>query len=335
MAQWFPVDLDVDAGLLHFLELSDRLLAEANFLDQRMDLAWEQARVLPVSELAQVAVASAAPIGLLWHTSFCCSTLLARALHLGASTTVLREPLVLRRLADARFAGVDIGPLLPAVARLLARPWTPGGAVLIKPTHAALSLAPDLFDALPSARGLVLTSTLDDFLLSNLKKTAETQARVPALVERAMAASDLVERLPPAAFDPPDFLATVALQWAGQQEAIAAWLLGPHRTRLRVLQERSLLADWPNSVAEVAAWLHWPAERKALYTRAEDVGQRHAKAEQRAFDAAARAQEAAWLREKFRAELKRANDWAQRHLLPVMRSPALLAAADLPNSDGH
>ncbi len=328
-AHWFPVDLDVAAALLHFLPLSDRTVADASFMDNRLDLPWNQAQAVSVGALSTTTIAAAAPVGFLFHTSFCCSTLLARALHLGPAATVLREPLVLRRLADARFAGTDIGALLPTVARLLARPWSPGGAVLIKPTHAALSLGQDLLGLLPAARGLVLSSTLEDFLLSNLKKTAETQARVPALVERAMAASDLVDRLGPAAFEPPDFLATVALQWAGQQELIGAWLRGKHGARLRVMQERELLADWPNSVLQVADWYGWPGDRASLAAHAERVGQRHAKAEQRAFDAAQREQEAECLRQQYRSELDRAFDWAQRHLLPAMQSPPLLAAAGL------
>lgn len=328
-AHWFPVDLDVSAALVHFLPLTDQTVAEASFLDNRLDLPWDQAQAMPVAALSTAAMAEATPFGFLFHTSFCCSTLLARALHLGPSATVLREPLVLRRLGDARFADRDIQALLPTVARLLARPWSDSGAVLVKPTHAALSLGADLLGVLPQARGLVLTSTLDDFLLSNLKKTAETQARVPALVERAMAACNLVDRLGPAAFDPPDFLATVALQWAAQQELIGAWLGGEQRTRLRVLEERALLAEWPDSVLRVADWFDWPVDRDALRAHAGQVGQRHAKAEQRAFDAGLREQEAARLRSHYRPELERALDWAQRHLLPSMRSPALLAAARL------
>lgn len=327
-AHWFPVDLDVAGLRLHFLPLTEQAVASAPFLDQRMDLPWAEAAAVPVDALFGEAIAPAAePTGLLFHTSFCCSTLLARALHRGPATTVLREPLVLRRLADARFAGIAIDRLLPPVTALLVRPWTPGGAVLIKPTHAALALGADLLALLPAARALVLTSTLEDFLLSNLKKTAETQAKVPALVERAMAAGDLVDRLGPQAFDPPDFLATVALQWAGQQEVIGAWLMGEHAARLKVLQERALLAAWPDSVLEVADWLAWPDDRDALRAHAERIGQRHAKADQRAFDAASREREADWLRAQYRAEIDRALDWAARHLLPAMRSPALLAAA--------
>lgn len=328
-ARWFAVDLHVPRREFGFLRLDEAVLESSAFLDNRIDAPWEQARPMPADEipLGSLPLSNAA---FLFHTSFCCSTLLARALHLPPYGVALKEPLLLRRLADARFSGWDVADLLPAAARLLARPWHDQGAVLLKPTHVALNIAVDLANALPSARGVVVTSTLEDFLVSNIKKSTETQSKVPALAERALAFTDYHVRLEVDAFSPPDFLSAVALQWCAQQEAIGEIIdkLGP--SRLRVVQERDLLADLESSVLRCAQWLQWPVPEEALRAHVAVIGQRHAKANERTFDVGQRAREATMLREKFDAPIRSALAWAERCLYPAMRSAPGLAASALP-----
>ncbi|MFX5622823.1 hypothetical protein ABTE00_21950, partial [Acinetobacter baumannii] len=67
-------------------------------------------------------------------------------------------------------------------------------------------------------RGVLLSSDLEDFVVSNIKKTPETQAKIPQLAERALRACSLGPRLPAAALAPPDLLAAATLQWAAQRE---------------------------------------------------------------------------------------------------------------------
>ena len=56
---------------------------------------------------------------------------------------------------------------------LLSRPWfARRWRASSRPTHAALNIAPDLLAATPDSRASLLTSSLDDFLISNLKKNA-------------------------------------------------------------------------------------------------------------------------------------------------------------------
>ncbi len=328
-ARWFAVDLHVPRREFGFLHLDETVLESSSFLDNRIDAPWEQARPMAADEISDgsLPIPNAA---FLFHTSFCCSTLLARALHLPPYGVALKEPLLLRRLADARYSGWDVSDLLPVTARLLARPWHDRGAVLLKPTHVALNIAVDLANALPSARGVVVTSTLEDFLVSNIKKSTETQSKVPTLAERALAFTEYHKRLDTEAFSPPDFLSAVALQWCAQQEAIGEIIdrLGPFR--LRVVQERELLADLESSVLRCAQWLQWPAPEEALREHVAVIGQRHAKASERVFDASQRAREVAMLREKFDAPIRSALAWAERCLYPAMRSAPVLPASALP-----
>ena len=109
--------------------------------------------------------------------------MLARLLHVVPYTAVLREPLVLRRLSDCADAGHDIRPWVKPLVALLSRPWRPHGHVVVKPTHAALNIAAGMMAATPASRAIILTSTLEDFLVSHLKKTRETLAKAPLLDE--------------------------------------------------------------------------------------------------------------------------------------------------------
>lgn len=318
----FPVDLDVRARRFSFLTIDESVLERSAFLDTRIEAPLAEARAWPAADLAGVPV-PARPPAFLWHTSFCCSTLLARALHLPPAVVALKEPLVLRRLSDARDGGLELGDLPELALRLLARPWAPGAAVLVKPTHAALNIAAPLLAAVPAARGVVLHSTLDDFLVSNLKKREESRRRVPRLAERALRASGLAARLPRAARSPPDFLEQVALQWTAQTALAQQVLAGVGAGRLRAVGERELLADLPGVALACAAWLDLPVAEGALRQRAAAIARHHAKDTTLAYDADAREREASRVRARHGPSIAAALQWAGRHLLPLLGDPHL------------
>lgn len=319
-AAWFPVDLHVPGRRFAFLELDEGVLERSSFLDTRIDAPLDQAR--PV-ELADVpAEMPRAPVAWLFHTSFCGSTLAARVLHLPPHAVSLREPLVLRRLGDARHAGWPLDGLIEPTVRLLARPWQEGGAVVIKPTHAALNVAGDLMAAMPGSRAVLLTSSLDDFLVSNLKKTADSQAKIPALAERALKAGTLASRLPPAALQPPDLICAAALQWAAQRELALDLIQSAGPTRIRVVGMDWLLADLPAAMAAVAQWLGLALPTEALHRRCQAEAARNAKAIDAAYSPDQRARDAALVSGMFRAPLAGARAWADQYLLPAMRPEA-------------
>ncbi|MGH8076405.1 MAG: hypothetical protein ACREPE_03630 [Lysobacter sp.] len=324
-ARWFPVDLNVPHCEYGFLALGADVLERSTFLDNRIEAELHEARTVGVDVAAQAAMPFAR-VAWLFHTSFCCSTLLARALHVPPYQVVLKEPLVLRRLGDARHAQWPVAGLLEPTVRLLARPWDPSGAVVIKPTHAALNIAVDLLEASPDSRGVILTSSLGDFLVSNLKKTAETQAKTPALAERALQAGTFHSRLPAAALAPPDLLAAAGLQWAAQRELCADILaaVGPHR--LRIIDAATLLADLPGVAWQCAQWLQLAVPQDMLVARAGDVSQRNAKAVASEYDARRRAADVAMIKARCDSQISAARQWFDRFVLPAMRAEALTIA---------
>lgn len=319
---WFPVDLDVPQRRFGFLRIDGDVLERSAFLDTRIEAPLVDVREIAVT-VVQAHSRPPARLAWLFHTSFCGSTLLARALHVAPVQMTLKEPLILRRLADARAAGWPIDGLVDVSVRLLARPWSVEGAVIIKPTHAALNIALELVEAAPQSRAVLLTSHLEDFLVSNIKKKPETQAKIPQLAERALRASSLGQRLSPAAFAPPNLLAAATLQWAAQRELATDLLERVGAGRIRVVDMRDLLEDLPTTTLACSAWLQGTATPTALAARTARVASVNAKATGVPYDSHQRLRDAAFIRQRFAREIEAALDWYSRHVHPLMRGHAV------------
>jgi hypothetical protein len=317
---WFPVDLHVPERWFGMLELSEDAIERSSFLDNRIEARLEQAVALPVLQVGHGRPRST--LGWLFHTSFCASTLLARALHLAPFTVCLKEPLVLRRLSDAKHKQWSLDGLLEPAVQLLARPWQPGGAVVIKPTHVALNLAGALLKATPGSRAVILTCTLDEFLISNLKKPADSQAKIPTLIERALRATTFGARLAPAAHRPPDLVSAAGLQWAAQRELMLDVIQGAQSQRVRALDMQTLLADLPGTAVRCAGWLQLPLPSEPLIAHASAAGTRNAKATAVPYGAERQRLEAEIVVAHHREALARGRAWLETHVLPVMRPQA-------------
>jgi hypothetical protein len=317
---WFPVDLHVPDRRFGLLRLDEDLVERAPFLDVRLDAPLADAIQVPASSIA--AGPPRARIGWLFHTSFCASTLLARALHRSPYEIALKEPMVLRRLADARKSGWALEGLLEPSVALLGRPWHPDGAVVIKPTHVALNVAVSLLTATPTSRAMILTSALDDFLISNLKKPPESQDKIPILADRALRATTFGARLPPAGRRPPDLLCAAGVQWAAQRELVQDILDAVGPARIRTHDAATLLSDLPAQVWACASWLQLPVPRDRLLAHTAAVSTRNAKAMSVPYGPDVRVREAGMVVADHRGALLRARAWLDTHVLPAMRDAA-------------
>jgi hypothetical protein len=328
-AEWFPVDVDIRSREVHFVHLSEAVIESAPFLDNRLDFDRRQARVVSFESLRGFPAARPA---WLWHTSFCGSTLLARMLHVSPFNTSLREPLVLRRLSDDADSGRDISEALAIVLPLLARPWHAGSSVLIKPTHAALNIAERVMRAAEGSCGIILTSPLEDFLISHLKKTPHTLAKVPVLTERALAGSRLIDRLPAKAFDPPGTLAAITLQWAAQRELITELKASLGAQRVHIVDWNGLQDNLSSGTHECSQLLGLHIPEDALSANVLVHAGRHSKVTERQFDVHLRRTEAATLADRFSTQLRDAVLWAEDVLYPVMSRAAIDPSVSLRGS---
>ena len=323
--RWFPVDLDPVTPRFAMLRIHEGHVTEPAFMDNRLGVDFTEAVPVPLPALPELPVPPRA--AWLFHTSFCCSTLLARALQDTPACMVYREPLVLRRLSDARDHGTAVAQWMTPTTRLLFRPWREDGAVVVKPTHAALNIAADLLAATPGSRAVALLSSLDDFLVSNIKKTPETHAKVPTLVERAVAAGSLRHRLAGRAIEPPSLLAAVALQWVAQRELLVDIDAGAPG-RLLFMDAARILSDLAGAARTCLDWWGLPVDLDALRARAQAVAGINAKQTTAAYSARQREDEAAQLARMFARELDEARAWFECEILPVIRPQALALGAE-------
>jgi hypothetical protein len=121
---------------------------------------------------AQTADAPRAPIHFIFHTAFCCSTLMLKALDIPDRAFGLKEPDVLINLANRFIRSDDPSnrERLRLVLRLLARPFQAGETIIVKPTNFANRLALPVLDASPDSRAVLLYSDVRNLLRSILKR---------------------------------------------------------------------------------------------------------------------------------------------------------------------
>jgi hypothetical protein len=172
---WFPVTVDAGADQLGFVHTGRAALSAAPFLDARFAPPDAATPVALATVRASTDSAAARPVPLVFHTAFCCSTLLASALDRPGTVLSLKEPDLLMQLANLRRVPGDyarddrrFAALLQLALALLGRRFAPDERVLVKPTNAANLLMPWALDLAHPA--LLLHVELADFLVSVLKK---------------------------------------------------------------------------------------------------------------------------------------------------------------------
>ena len=178
------------------------------------------AATLPRSEAVTLG-GEPAPLHFIFHSAFCASTLLCRAFDRPGVAMGLSEPVILndivgirrRREADPR----RIGELTDHALRLLARPWSAGEAVFVKPSTVLNPLAAGLMTLRPEARAVLLTAPLETFLGSVARKGMWCRLWVRELLE-----GYLIDGAVDLGFDAKDYLRQTDLQvaavgWLAQQ----------------------------------------------------------------------------------------------------------------------
>ena len=124
------------------------------------------------ADLAQ-AVIKTAPVHFIFHSAYCCSTMLARAFDIPGVTMGLKEPVVLNDMIGWRRRGADhqkLAAVLDQSLNLLARPMGGDQAIIIKPSNICTPLAIPALKLRPESRALQLYAPLQSYLKSIAKK---------------------------------------------------------------------------------------------------------------------------------------------------------------------
>lgn len=256
--EWLPDSLDAGRGVIRFAMIGADALRREAFLDARKDPSVVARAEAKIDDLTAVAP-DAAPAGYIFHSAFCGSTLLARALDMPGRSLALKEPNILLDLANARRAhpAYQSDDLFrrhaEIVLRLVERRRAPAERIVVKPTNLALPLAP-----IVRARGspvVFLYGSLREFLLSILKKGEEGRA-----FARKMFNIFALDRTPLGAIEPRQSISLTDLQvaalvWRHQLEEFAALLASA---------PRAASLDYANFVGAPAGFLRAAADALSL-----------------------------------------------------------------------
>ncbi len=163
---WLPHRIDAAARRVEFLRIPRAELSAPGFLAARKPAAASDRAVLAFDAVARMEPRTG-PVHFIFHTAFCRSTLLVRALDIPGVSVGLSEPGIIVSLVNAGEAGA---PLARPLLDLLSRPHAEGEMVFVKPTNHANRLMPALLAARPDAKAVLMTNALAPFLAAVVRK---------------------------------------------------------------------------------------------------------------------------------------------------------------------
>lgn len=313
---WLPHHYDPHRDSLTFAYLPRDAQRAITFLDPRFiergaELGSVQITQLPASAIRE----NAGPLHFIFHTGFCCSTLLTRALDIPGVSMGFKEPAVLASFADywsnsRRHVGAF--EALSATLDLLSRPLAPGETQIVKPSTVVNHIIPQLLHARQGAKAVLLYSSLDTFLRAIARRG----------VEGRIFARQMFRQFAPVNPLQSGYADSDAILFADLQVAAQAWLMQISFMeqitkrfgidRIRVLNAETLLADPVNTLRQVGAFFDMNLTRdNAQRIATSSIFHEHAKELGRPFDAAAQKAQYEEAGAAHREELMMAKDWAR------------------------
>ena len=241
--EWLAHRYDEAHDAVQFVQAERALRRSVPFLiDEHLPNAKAPLILSRADALAQAA--EPAPVHFIFHSAYCCSTLLVRALDVPGRASGLSEPQILNDMVGWRHRGgapAKVGEVLHNSLALLARPFEPGEACVIKPSNIVNGLAEGMMRLRPNARCLFLHAPLQSFLTSIARKGMWGRLWVRELLSR-----QLTDGLVQLGFEPKDHLLHTDLQaaavgWLAQQKLFAT-LAAQWPERVRTLDSETLVA---------------------------------------------------------------------------------------------
>lgn len=253
---------NLETGQFEFIEVDRKTLSELPFLDNRYLGEGRARKPLPILGIFQnLGRSKTLPrkktLNFIFHSSFCCSTMLASCLDIPGKNLSLKEPLAFLGLAQYQQSREKSGTIDPnwwAILNLslflLSRPFAKNDKTLIKPSNAANNLAAEVLESPVTGKMLLLYSPLERFLVSILSGGAERTETVNNLL------ADVLKDYPlplPLNFHEISFLSPIkkaALLW-GLQINLFSDLVGAEPDRVKTLDCEVFLENPDKTLVEV------------------------------------------------------------------------------------
>ena len=240
---WYPHRFDAAGDAVQFIHTDRSALAKATFLTDEFLSGTQNPRIIRRSDAS--AVTAPAP-HFIFHSAYCCSTLLANAFDMPGVSFGLKEPAMLNDISGWRRRGGQPAAVVDALKTamsLLARPLTQGEQMVIKPSNVINALAPTMLSLSPDSKALLLYTPLENYLASIAKKGMWGRLWVRELFVKLTK-----DGLTDYGFSPDDILQQTDLQiaaigWLAQHRLFAVMETRLGRDRVQSLQSETLLAD--------------------------------------------------------------------------------------------
>jgi hypothetical protein len=313
-AAWVPHAYDHRSDCLAFVHLPRAAQRNLVFLDPRFIGRAALSPLAPLKDLPLSDIPTG-PLHFIFHTAFCCSTLLTRALDIPGVSMGLKEPAVITDLAlfwstgRRSPGGLDA---LGVVLDLLSRPLGEGETQIVKPSNVANHIIPPIMHMRPDAKAIVLYSSLDSFLRAIARRGIEgrrfarrmyRQFAMPAPLDVAFREEDLFYQ---------SDLEIAAQAWLMQAAFLQSVADRFGTDRIRIVSADTLLDKTEWVLSRVAKFFALPLDEAACRALAQSpVFKQHAKQPGRAFDAEGYRQQLERIGASHADELHAANAWAQ------------------------
>lgn len=251
--EWLAHRYDEGQDAVHFVHAPRALRRSVPFLtDEHLEATdaptiWKRGDAL-------AAIRGASPTHFIFHSAYCCSTLLAQAFDIPGVAHSLSEPQILNDMVGWRHRGgnpAEIGMVTDSALQLLARPFVEGEATVIKPSNVVNGLATAFLSIRPDARAVLLHAPLRLFLGSIARKGMWGRLWVRELLSRQLA-----EGMVDLGFEPRDYLLHTDLQAAAvgwlAQHRLFAEMARKWPGRVRTLDSETLVARPGEAMAALA-----------------------------------------------------------------------------------
>jgi len=305
----FPHALDLRAGSVSLLRLSRSDYEQASFLDGRIGGPGRPGRTLPFAQLSE-AVSTAAlseSAYYIFHIGHVGSTLLSRLLGRHPAIFSLREPEILRTLAQHPGAAATYRPVF---LKLWSRTWEPHARAVVKASSFASDLAVPIMARDYAPRAILMGVAPETYLATIFGgANAPTEARALAPFRLARLGARLCRAW---RIEEMSIGEIVALSWACEASALAAAHV-QFAERAHVINFDDFL-NQPQQIL-AAAFAHFGIavdETEIANLLAGPEMRSYSKAPEYAYDSALRQSVLNEGRARYGAEIRRGLTWLDR-----------------------
>jgi len=312
-ATWLAHRYDPEADAVHLLPVPRATHDKVTFLTDQYLPEGLQPLVARRSEVVSAAP-PAAPLHFLFHSAYCCSTMLARAVDRPGWAMGLKEPVILNDIVGWRRRGgqgPDMASVLNDTLTLLSRPFGPEEAVIVKPSTVVNGLAPAMLALRPESRAVLLYAPLPTYLGSIARKGIDGRLWV-----RTLLTGMLDDRLIDLGFTTRDFLGQTDLQvaavgWLAHQKLFADLVARFGADRIRTLDSATLMASPQDAISAMATLFNRPLDQRAVEEIASGPAFRTHSKSGAEFTAADRAAELRRADDTYADEIGKVTKWAE------------------------